>query len=942
MKFIKFLSILLILSLVLPFSVAASTSGEWEFTQDSTYVKFAEETGVAALVLKGGESAKADLVSTIAAKFTMDTPDVAPLIFEMDFSRNENGGISVWGGSKQQGGFVIAADGNLLLMNNASWNQKPDVGNVTVTANTVHTIRIDYLDSTRATQIGTTPYVKYYLDGQLIKTFTGKVAVPDYFNFSVGPNAENKIYAIRRYGARLKSTGTDISEVIEFNGKTVEGLNSDSKDRFSSVGTAKNSSANIEYDDSTQKYMTMTRVNGPYTEGANDASMSYPITIEQGVESYDINLDFMTRAIGPIELYLNDSTDEKTFAGVKVENNKLYIKTIESGWVNAVEDYIKPWTNHSLTLSVKKMNDQTVLAYYFDNEFVAIDYALEDQTSNSQMIKIVSPAQVMSNAGTTNPNIIGGVGVKSITTDTDAKIEDLETTKVNIMFNVTNQEGEEKLCLYPDENPTTVSGEAKILNVGTESISGYAVMAEYVAGILQRIQVGDNFNISGNNLGSTDTITFESDAIKNETTYQFFIFDNMNNIKPLVTSAIMTTPEELAEEMANTAWKDSSTWNLNRIAKVIEKAENGQDIVVGGLGGSITQGDSASLPDNRYVNRVASWFKERYPDINVTVVNAGVGGTDSGLGVHRMPGQLMANNPDLVVVDFAVNDNGYEHQDFAIETIIREILESGDDKAVLLAFFVNSSGHNAQVKQIPIGKHYGVPMVSILDAVKEQVNKGTMTYDEFLYDGIVHPNDYGHWLASKCITSVLDYTLANIDNCLEREYVIPTTLYKGTQKYLDAKIYVSDNSGTINGTNEKGQITTSGTLGTKIIPTTNIGWSTDHMDSRYYGWYEKYGTGWKATEVGSKLSFNIECKYLSLVYREYDLGKVRVTVDAGTANEVVKEIDATSGTYPVITHQYNNIIELSTDGMHTVDIEVIDPGSNRKTAFELLAIMASK
>ena len=67
--------------------------------------------------------------------------------------------------------------------------------------------------------------------------------------------------------------------------------------------------------------------------------------------------------------------------------------------------------------------------------------------------------------------------------------------------------------------------------------------------------------------------------------------------------------------------------NTSKIKSVIEKADRGENITVAFLGGSITQGFNATIHENCYANKTYLWFKNRFPNINVRYVNAGIGAT---------------------------------------------------------------------------------------------------------------------------------------------------------------------------------------------------------------------------------------------------------------------------------------------------------------------------
>lgn len=64
---------------------------------------------------------------------------------------------------------------------------------------------------------------------------------------------------------------------------------------------------------------------------------------------------------------------------------------------------------------------------------------------------------------------------------------------------------------------------------------------------------------------------------------------------------------------------------------------------------------------------------------NIHYIKAGVGGTPSELGMIRYERDVLRNftvQPDIVVVEFAVNDAGDETNGVCYESLVRKILMS--------------------------------------------------------------------------------------------------------------------------------------------------------------------------------------------------------------------------------------------------------------------------
>lgn len=193
-----------------------------------------------------------------------------------------------------------------------------------------------------------------------------------------------------------------------------------------------------------------------------------------------------------------------------------------------------------------------------------------------------------------------------------------------------------------------------------------------------------------------------------------------------------------------------------RLREVMEKARKGGEITIAAIGGSITAGgDQTKDPKNRFVAQVADWFTQTYPAAKVNFVNAGIGGTNSIYGSMRVRKDVLEKKPDLVIVEYAVNDNHPVPLMWAsYEGVLRQILREPQKPAVIQLFFMQRQGENAQANQQMLGRHYQLPMVSFRDAWWPEIYSGRTQWEE-MYADVVHPNDTGHIRASELLIALL-------------------------------------------------------------------------------------------------------------------------------------------------------------------------------------------
>lgn len=226
--------------------------------------------------------------------------------------------------------------------------------------------------------------------------------------------------------------------------------------------------------------------------------------------------------------------------------------------------------------------------------------------------------------------------------------------------------------------------------------------------------------------------------------------------------------------------------DISRIAAAMRKAEAGEPVTIGVIGGSITQGSSASAPDKCYASLLKAWWEENFPDSEITFINAGVGGTTSYLGVHRVDEHLLQYEPDFVVVEFSVNDSNNAYFKKTYDNLVRRILKQENMPAVMLLFMTMEDGTSAQVNDALIGFQYELPMLSYQNAVLDEIKEGTFSWDDISPDNI-HPNTKGHAIVGE----LLSVYLTDIYNRLDTMEAEVTPFEKDAitkEVYMDATI----------------------------------------------------------------------------------------------------------------------------------------------------------
>ena len=249
--------------------------------------------------------------------------------------------------------------------------------------------------------------------------------------------------------------------------------------------------------------------------------------------------------------------------------------------------------------------------------------------------------------------------------------------------------------------------------------------------------------------------------------------------------------------------------NPARLQNAIYRARSGEDITIAFIGGSITQGAGAvPIHTHCYAYRTFRGLCEFLgikTNQNVHYRKAGVGGTPSELGMIRYErdvlrmqddGVITEKLPDIVIVEFAVNDEGDETKGECYDSLVRKILLQENKPAVILLFSVFADDWNLQERLSPVGRAYDLPMVSIKDAVVEQFYKkigdGRMvSKNQFFYDSY-HPANIGHRIMADCVLQLVkkaDGMRRQMDSLCLEQICAPLGNAFEQVKLLDRKIY---------------------------------------------------------------------------------------------------------------------------------------------------------
>ncbi|MBR1823504.1 MAG: carbohydrate binding domain-containing protein [Ruminococcus sp.] len=203
------------------------------------------------------------------------------------------------------------------------------------------------------------------------------------------------------------------------------------------------------------------------------------------------------------------------------------------------------------------------------------------------------------------------------------------------------------------------------------------------------------------------------------------------------------------KETASADWINfykSSIKNMgdtSRISAKLTAAENGSPLTIAYLGGSITEGKNYSSPFSNYV-------KNTFAKGGFTEVNAGMSGTSSVVGLVRSERDIFSKKPDIVFLEFSVNDHEDISYKKSFESLVKKILDQPQEPAVVILINRSKGGFSTQAQMAPIGQNANVAVISMDDALTKAFNSGFLQTGDYFNDEY-HPHAKGGQLVADCL-----------------------------------------------------------------------------------------------------------------------------------------------------------------------------------------------
>lgn len=350
--------------------------------------------------------------------------------------------------------------------------------------------------------------------------------------------------------------------------------------------------------------------------------------------------------------------------------------------------------------------------------------------------------------------------------------------------------------------------------------------------------------------------------------------------------------------------------NRARLGKVMKRARDGGGVTIGVIGGSITQGTGASSSAENYAAYNMTWWIKTFPKsvYRMDFVNAGIGATGSYIGVHRAADDLLAKKPDVVVVEFSVNDTNAKRDYQSYNSLVRHILEQDNDPAVILLFTTQENGTSLVDTHRKIGEAYDLPMISYKNAIMPEIEAGRFTWKDISPDNI-HPNSKGHGIIGELLWAYYNSVYADLDWLPTEDLSFPSDAIT-EDRYQNAKILNSVK------------------LETAGEPT---GFVNAEINPYFPHNYE--------TSAAGEISFTVEAQNIGVLYQRTTDGKsgqYDVYVDGEYAKTLDGNFENGWGSYAEAEEVFTSWAK----NTHTVTIKMAS--GSKAEGFQLLGLLISE
>jgi acyl-CoA thioesterase-1 len=197
------------------------------------------------------------------------------------------------------------------------------------------------------------------------------------------------------------------------------------------------------------------------------------------------------------------------------------------------------------------------------------------------------------------------------------------------------------------------------------------------------------------------------------------------------------------------------------LEKVREKLEKGEKVVYVAFGDSITEGYGVG---EGWPEKLVKELEKKYKPARVELTNEGRAGDTIEDGFFRLENDVIARNPDLVTINFGINDTFTGVNLVTFEKILNDIIGAIKtrlecDVIVISSEILEDEGADKQVRRYydklqKVSREQHVAFVDIHRVWHQKLREGVQLLS-LLIPGLDHPNEEGYKIFAKAVAEHL-------------------------------------------------------------------------------------------------------------------------------------------------------------------------------------------
>ena len=238
-----------------------------------------------------------------------------------------------------------------------------------------------------------------------------------------------------------------------------------------------------------------------------------------------------------------------------------------------------------------------------------------------------------------------------------------------------------------------------------------------------------------------------------------------NGVDSAEESGPVETEESQSEDIYNkpfTPMEIPSREKAYKLSNTYSKIKGGETLKVAYFGGSVTGGTGSTDADKYSWRALTTAYLKSISKGGVEEIDASIGGAGSYLGAARFENDVVSKNPDLLFIEFAIND---VYSDISadlskanLEYMINCLYSENPYADIIVVLVTNKSAYGKQYSSYKahreVADYYGIPIVDLGGEFYNKFEGSNGRFIRYFLDS-VHPVDDGYQIYADFIIEAL-------------------------------------------------------------------------------------------------------------------------------------------------------------------------------------------